>query len=279
MIQITSVKPLALSGIQSKWLEFFSLRRTVSGRSLAEQAKSKELKQSQLWLAAREITQEVNQLGLSLIRWLAWKFILGVFNLFHKIERAFIPNYEGSQPISYFLRLKFESKNVKRVLGANLAVLALATSVIQSSLPTLAVEPNSVEVLPQPQEVLTTETTFRQPVGGYISQGFHWYHPGVDIADNDNQIVYPVARGVVQSIEYSRFGYGNNIYIVHENDLVSHYAHLSVVKVRVGESVDKNTAIGHVGSTGWSTGPHLHLEVYDHGTAINPLAILPGYIQ
>jgi hypothetical protein len=235
----------------------------------------------QIWLNLANLIWEALRLAGTLIRWGALTLVLAVITFPYQVWRVFVPDHTGSQPVSRFFRKTFESKRVKQVLGANLAALVLASSVLQ---PALAMdirplEAEEIEMLPEPKEVLTTETTFRQPVGGYISQVYHWYHPGIDIAGNDNQIIYPIAQGTVAVVEYDRFGYGNSVIVTHGNKIVSRYAHLSKVKVQTGESVDKNSALGYVGSTGWSTGPHLHLEIYQEGQTINPLTVVPDYSQ
>ena len=226
-----------------------------------------------------QLVQETAKLIFVFAKWLALTLVLAILSLPYEIWRSFIPDRNGSQPASRFFRKAFETKRAKQVLGVNLAAMVLVTSVFQGSLPTLATEPDQVEVLPEPEEVITTETTLRLPVGGYISQGYHWYHQAVDIAGNDNLIIYPLANGTVTNVEYGRFGYGNSVIVVHDNQLVSRYAHLSLIKVQVGESVEKNTALGYVGSTGWSTGNHLHLEIYENGQAINPLTVMPSYFE
>lgn len=235
----------------------------------------------QIWLNLIQLILSVIKLGGALLRLVALNLVLAVITFPYQVWRAFVPDRYGSQPVSRFFRKTFESKRVKQVVGANLAAVVLFSSVFQ---PVLAVdipplETEEIEVLPQPKEVLTTETTFRKPVGGYISQGYHWYHQAIDVAGNDNQMIYPIASGTVAAVEYGRFGYGNSVIVTHGSGIVSRYAHLSKIKVQTGESVDKNTALGYVGSTGWSTGPHLHLEIYQDSKTINPLTVLPSYSE
>jgi len=234
-----------------------------------------------IWVNLVQLVWELVKLAGMLIRWAIISFILALITFPYQVWRVFAPDRTGSQPVSRFFRKTFESKRIKRVVGANLAAVVLVSSVFQ---PVLAVdipplEAEEIEVLPEPKEVLNTETTFRRPVGGYISQTYHWYHQGIDIAGNGDQMIYPIANGTVAVVEYDRFGYGNSVIVTHGNQIVSRYAHLSKVKAQVGESVDKSTALGYVGSTGWSTGPHLHLEIYQEGKTINPLTVLPSYSQ
>jgi murein DD-endopeptidase MepM/ murein hydrolase activator NlpD len=68
-------------------------------------------------------------------------------------------------------------------------------------------------------------------------------------------------------------GYGNVIYVRHRNNQMTVYAHLSRIGVRKGQRVDQGDFIGAVGSTGASTGPHLHLEFRDNGVHVDPLSI------
>jgi murein DD-endopeptidase MepM/ murein hydrolase activator NlpD len=123
--------------------------------------------------------------------------------------------------------------------------------------------------------VVETRPTFQDPVNGYISQSFHWYHPGVDIAGNMNQKIRPIMNGRVVMIERSGYGYGNNVVIEHSDGFYSRYAHMAVIQVELNQEVNHESVLGVVGSTGRSTGYHLHLEVYKDNKAVNPLAYIP----
>jgi murein DD-endopeptidase MepM/ murein hydrolase activator NlpD len=113
----------------------------------------------------------------------------------------------------------------------------------------------------------------------YMSQGFHFYHPGIDLATDFGTQIKPIKAGVVEEAGYSPFGYGNEILIDNGNGMESLYAHLSKIEVRIGQKVNINTTIGQVGTTGHSTGPHLHLEIHQDGKPINPLTVLPALNQ
>jgi murein DD-endopeptidase MepM/ murein hydrolase activator NlpD len=108
-----------------------------------------------------------------------------------------------------------------------------------------------------------------------ISQYFSVFHPGMDLTDPIGTYVYPIADGVVTWTKFLPYGYGYHVLVTHKNGLQSLYAHLSKVAVREGQGVTKNTQIGQVGISGWSTGSHLHFEVYQDGTPTNPVEILP----
>jgi murein DD-endopeptidase MepM/ murein hydrolase activator NlpD len=94
-------------------------------------------------------------------------------------------------------------------------------------------------------------------------------HKGVDLAQPTGTPVYATADGIVSMAErYS--SYGNYIQIEHGGELQTRYAHLSGYTVAAGEQVRKGQLIGFVGSTGRSTGPHLHYEVRVSGEAVDP---------
>ena len=119
--------------------------------------------------------------------------------------------------------------------------------------------------------------------GGWISSAFgvradpfhghQSYHDGVDIASNLGSPVHAVGDGVV-SHSGERAGYGLLVEVTHESGLITRYAHASAVLVRVGDRVQKGQAIGLVGTSGRSTGPHLHFEVVRNGVSVNPMRYL-----
>jgi murein DD-endopeptidase MepM/ murein hydrolase activator NlpD len=112
-------------------------------------------------------------------------------------------------------------------------------------------------------------------VGGYISseRGYRWgsIHQGIDIARPSNRTILAADNGVVVSAGYSG-AYGNKIVIDHQNGLRTLYAHLSSIDVSVGQTVSKGSHIGVMGTTGNSTGIHLHFEVFKGGVNQNPLS-------
>ena len=99
-------------------------------------------------------------------------------------------------------------------------------------------------------------------------------HPGLDFAAPTGTEVYVTGDGVVELAEYSFRGYGNNIIIDHGFGLKTHYCHLSQIKVMNGQKVKRGEIIGLIGSTGLSTGPHLHYEVIKNGEKVNPIYYL-----
>lgn len=116
---------------------------------------------------------------------------------------------------------------------------------------------------------------FIWPSGGSITQYYAWYHPGVDIANSSAPGIAASDGGIVVVAGWpDGYGYGNRVVIDHGNGYRSLYAHLSNVYVSVGEKVSRGQLVGQMGSTGRSTGTHLHLEIHYKGVPLNPLAIL-----
>ena len=94
-------------------------------------------------------------------------------------------------------------------------------------------------------------------------------HTGLDLATSLGTSIYSIAEGTVTYASYQG-SYGNLIIINHGSGVESYYAHCNTINVSVGETVGTETIIGTVGSTGNSTGPHLHLEIRINGTPTNP---------
>ena len=99
------------------------------------------------------------------------------------------------------------------------------------------------------------------------------FHNGLDIQSVHGRPIHAARRGVV-SFSGWRGGYGKTLVIMHDEGYISMYAHCSQLSVKRGDIVDKGTVIGYVGSTGRSTGPHLHFSVVHHGRLLNPMILL-----
>ena len=96
------------------------------------------------------------------------------------------------------------------------------------------------------------------------------HHAGIDLAAPTGTPIYASASGTVGRADWFS-SYGLFISIDHGADLETRYAHLSRLAVEAGDRVEKGELIGYVGSTGRSTGPHLHYEVRVDGVAVNPI--------
>ncbi|QDF19527.1 tail length tape measure protein [Arthrobacter phage Kumotta] len=114
--------------------------------------------------------------------------------------------------------------------------------------------------------------------GATISQPFHGGHNGIDFAAPTGTPIFAAGPGRVSSAGWSSYGGGNEIHIDHPNGLQTWYAHLSSFAVKLGQMVSGGSKIGEVGSTGNSTGPHLHYMVLNGGwpNYVNPAAYLDG---
>ncbi len=97
------------------------------------------------------------------------------------------------------------------------------------------------------------------------------FHAGMDFTSPVGTEVYVTGDGVVDNVNFSYGGYGNEIVVNHGYGYRTRYAHLSKFKVRPGQKVKRGDIIGLVGNTGKSTGPHLHYEVLKNGEAVNPV--------
>ncbi|MBP0617078.1 M23 family metallopeptidase [Jiella mangrovi] len=121
--------------------------------------------------------------------------------------------------------------------------------------------------LGRPMQASAISSTFGVRTDPFL--GKRAFHSGIDFAEPRGTFVRATAPGKV--IKAGRFGgYGNMVEIDHGNGITTRYGHMSKISVRVGETVSRGETIGAVGSTGRSTGPHLHYEVRRDGTAVDP---------
>jgi murein DD-endopeptidase MepM/ murein hydrolase activator NlpD len=132
--------------------------------------------------------------------------------------------------------------------------------------------------------LLAAAPHFILPVAGRASSGYGLRsdpihggtvnHPGFDLAAASGTEVAAAARGTV--VHAGPAGtYGNLVTLRHENGFETRYAHLSAVDVSIGDVVEAGQDVGKVGTTGYSTGPHLHFEVRHGGEAVDPAPFLP----
>ena len=95
-------------------------------------------------------------------------------------------------------------------------------------------------------------------------------HLGLDISAKAGTPIHAAASGTVKRTEKSDFGYGNQVFIEHRYGFSTRYAHMYLFVVEKGQTINKGDIIGYVGSTGKSTGHHIHYEVWKNGKAIDP---------
>lgn len=194
-----------------------------------------------------------------------------------KFITTLFTSYRGSNRLSRLLRSILERRSIQELIGIPLAGLAFFGAVF---LPQVQAGLSTTEVFFDTQttvvDALVTPSRFRWPLAAFgISQYFARWHPGLDLTDPKGTLMYPIADGKVTRVVLGYTGYGKHVVIEHADGMSSLYAHLSQIRVKEGEQITKDTALGSVGATGWATGNHLHLEIYQNGVAINPMEVLP----
>lgn len=125
-----------------------------------------------------------------------------------------------------------------------------------------------------PEIIAQGNGQFLWPTSGHITQNFVWYHKGLDIANKSAPQVAAADAGTVVYAGCLKWDYGCHVIIDHGNGFQTLYAHLSAYYVSVGDGVGRGSAIGQMGSTGRSTGTHLHFEIRKNGVALSPLSFL-----
>lgn len=134
--------------------------------------------------------------------------------------------------------------------------------------------------------ILSKNIDIKQPVQGTITSKYgtrekifdelSTYHTGIDIANKIGTEIYSATKGVVKKVEKNNKYYGNNIEI--ETDgVIFKYAHLKDFNVKVNDTVNHESVIGYMGSTGMSTGPHLHFEIKVNEETIDPNLLFKFY--
>ncbi len=257
---------------------------------------------SSLSLAAMKPRYFLSYFGkqfISLCSWLfelrlLWYLIIGVW--FSIVEHGtetlqhHIPDTQGSDLFSFLIRPFFEHRLARGLFGVSLIVALVVVGFFGSILPSQsttvfadfpsgATEPaTELSIVQAPTEiVVSTERRYQMPVDLIgVSQGFQRHHPGVDLRAAHESQIQPITEGVIVDVVHSAYGYGQAIIINHADGVSSMYAHVGKIFIDPGANVDKDTVIATVGLTGYTTGPHLHLEVYNKGAAVNPQAFL-GY--
>lgn len=149
-------------------------------------------------------------------------------------------------------------------------------------------EVNQEVELKNPLDGSTTTTLagpFTWPTVGIITLEFgessfvQAFHTGLDIAGKLNESVTPFMEGKVIYAGQISWGYGKHVIVEHDNNLTSIYAHLNQINVAPGQEVEPGDVIGGQGSTGWSTGVHLHFQVNLYGIPVNPSVFLGKKLQ
>ena len=180
--------------------------------------------------------------------------------------------------------IKAELDKRRRELEAEFAAWDREASELESFIQEEKFRQRVEEWLRAQEEAAAAASGFVWPTAGVVTSGFgnrlhpilgvYRLHAGIDIGNTHGQPVY-AARGGLVITAGAWGGYGNAVVINHGSGVSSVYAHLSQVAVRPDTFVDALDLIGNIGSTGLSTGPHLHFEIRLNGTAVDPLGYLP----
>lgn len=138
------------------------------------------------------------------------------------------------------------------------------------------------DAFPAPVGPVTPAAGFMWPVNGRITSGFGWrYHPilhyarmhkGIDFGASWGSPIVAAADGQVAAAGWAG-GYGRQVRIAHAGGMMTTYSHMSQIVAPAGSFVHQGQLIGYVGSSGLSTGPHLHYEVLRQGVPVNPLSV------
>ena len=144
--------------------------------------------------------------------------------------------------------------------------------------PDMPILPEAGEFLPEAPEYFDG---YVWPTRGTVTSGYGWrwgrMHRGVDVAGPVGTPIVAAGMGVVEQAGWNSGGYGNLVEIRHPDGSLTRYAHNNRLNVSAGQTVRPGQQIAEMGSTGYSTGPHLHFEVHLSGQgAVNPVAYLPS---
>lgn len=133
----------------------------------------------------------------------------------------------------------------------------------------------SAAAVDAPAGALSGSGNFRWPASGTITQDFWSGHRALDIGAWDGAPIYAADAGYVVAAGWDDSGYGRTVVIDHGNGFKTLYAHMDVFFVSVGDEVTQGQQIGKIGTTGNSTGPHLHFEILSTDVKRNPWGFLP----
>jgi murein DD-endopeptidase MepM/ murein hydrolase activator NlpD len=198
--------------------------------------------------------------------------------------------FEAS-PLPDSARAKLLEKQKEDRLIASLSDAELNTSIVfqiknlRSRLSAQTASFNSIEGMVKNKEALLAATPAIQPVNNKdlnrLASGFGYridpvykttkFHAGLDFAAPQGTPIYATADGTVRQAGNTGDGYGNHVIINHGFSYETLYGHMFRLKARVGQRVKRGEVIGWVGSTGKSTGPHLHYEVHKNGKPLDPI--------
>lgn len=185
------------------------------------------------------------------------------------------------RPFSRLFRKLFEFKRIKRAYGITMVSVALSMVILPGQVGQREFgNINQARAQTNLIASLVTEKSVRLPLADYaVTQKYGPFHQGIDMATVVGSSIYPIMDGIVLAVNRNRVGFGNHVIIDHGSGIQSLYAHMSTISVGENEVVKRSTRIGTVGSTGHSTGPHLHLQIWQEGKWVNPERFLEDYLE
>lgn len=197
-----------------------------------------------------------------------------------QLKKVFGFTKSGTSLAGRFVRKLLGKRELRKLVGVSLVAVVTASFLVHSFANiggpvVLAANLNGGA----PKTVIDASTTHsvQSPINfEYESRGFSWYHSGADLVAPTGTPIYPIMAGVVEAVNYDPFGFGRHVIVKHDEGYESIYGHMSQPEVKVGEKVGLNTKLGLSGSTGFSTGPHLHIEIHLNGVPVDPADIVPG---
>lgn len=149
---------------------------------------------------------------------------------------------------------------------------------LQLTVGQILIIPNGyIENAPPPPPIAVGTGQFMWPAQGRVTQfAYSWHAGSIDIGLSMGTPIKAADNGKIIAVERFTTGYGVHVIIDHGDGLTSLYAHLTDTDMKVGNGINKGDVIGISGSTGRSTGPHLHFEVRNAGSPIDPMTLLPS---
>lgn len=168
--------------------------------------------------------------------------------------------------------------SIAQIIGINLAGVSFFAGVVVPQTQSIV---STTEVYLKTKKTAVSEipttNTLRWPLEqARVSQWFSLVHPGIDLPAPYGTPIYPIESGTIAWTMALPWGYGKHVLVRHSDHVSALYAHMSKVEVKQGDTVTPNSEIGQIGATGWATGNHLHMEIYQDNLPVNPIEVLPN---
>jgi len=206
--------------------------------------------------------------------------------LFKLFEISLLPKSlqrrDALNSVNSNIKPRFSKRGLRRLgnIQRKFLILGLLSLFLLGYQPALTFPPLRQEVTfaveEQVQEIgFDILPVFQLPHPGYLSTKYSRFHPGIDIATGLGMPIHPVSNGQVVEVNFGLWGYGNHVIIEGEKGFKSLYGHMGRVYVKKDQEVSVEDTLGTVGMSGFTSGPHTHLEIYRNGNTIDPVTVLP----